>query len=156
MTNLAVLKKSRHRLREGDVFVMRLPDRLYLYGRVISTNAKAGWSMPGAILIYVYRSRSTRKAAVPTLALGDLLLPPMMTNRLGWSRGYFETIGHRRLKPSDVLRQHCFEDFAGRYFDETAAELPGPIEPVGMWGLHSYRSIDDEISKALGIALAPD
>jgi hypothetical protein len=155
MTNLAILKKSRHRLREGDVFVMRPPDGLYLYGRVISTVAKAGWSMPGAILIYVYRSRSSQKAAVPTLALGDLLLPPMMTNRLGWSRGYFETIGNKPLQPGDVLRHHCFENFAGRYFDETAAELPGPIAPVGTWGLHSYRSIDDEISKALGIPLAP-
>ena len=30
------------------------------------------------------------------------------------------------------------------------------IEPVGVWGLDSYRTIDDAISEALGIPLAPN
>jgi hypothetical protein len=55
----------------------------------------------------------------------------------------------------DVLPQHCFQDSRGWYFDEQGNRLHAAVEPVGQWGLHSYRTIDDEISKALGIPPAP-
>lgn len=48
--------------------------------------------------------------------------------------------------------QHCFLSASrGKYFDDQGHELPGPIEPVGDYRLHSLRTIDDEISDALGI-----
>ncbi len=86
-----------------------------------------------------------------------LLVSPMMTSRLPWSKGYFETVAHWPLKPDDVLPQHCFLSAArGRYFDEKGNELPGPIEPVGDYGLHSYRTIDDAMSGALGFDRMPN
>lgn len=36
-----------------------------------------------------------------------LLIAPIYINRLGWSRGYFETVGNRPLVPEDLLTQHC-------------------------------------------------
>jgi hypothetical protein len=132
-------------------------DRRYLFGRVISTEAMAGWSMR-ANLIYVYSARSDVKAAPEESAVrrDRLLIPPLMTNRLPWSRGYFETLTNRPLDEHDVLKQHCFRSSGGRYYDEALRELPGPTEPCGIWGLASYRTIDDAISEALGIPLAPD
>lgn len=62
----------------------------------------------------------------------------------------------RSLAEGDVLKQHCFKDSYGHYYDEQSRELPGRIEPCGVWGLHSYRTIDDDISDALGIPRAPD
>ena len=70
------------------------PDRLYLYGRVIRTDADAGFSLP-CNLIYVYRVRSKDKMEVPHLVLKQLLAPPMMTNKLPWTKGYFEFLEHR-------------------------------------------------------------
>lgn len=133
---------------------MRPLDGEYLFGRVIDTNANP-LGVGGAVLIYVYRARAATKDP-PVLLRGQLLVPPMMTNNQPWSKGYFEHVENRPLTPMDRLPQHSFKDSRGRYFDETGARLPGPIEPVGQWGLHSYRTIDDEISKALGIPLAPD
>ncbi len=153
--NLAVLKKTRRAPKAGDVFVMLPPDGLYLHGCVISTTADAGFSSP-CNLIYVYRFRTREKTPVPELVPKQLLVLPMMTNNLPWTRGYFESLEHREIAPRDWLSQHCFKDCFGRYFDEHCNELPGPVEPVGQWGLHSFRTIDDEISKALGIPLAPD
>ena len=158
--NLAVLKKTRKSPEAGDVFVMLPPDGLFLYGRVIAINASVG-QMKDCILIYVYRARSKEKAAVPELLRGQLLVPPIMTNKRPWTMGYFETLQKRELGPMDRLPQHCFFSSpflgrAGQYFDEYSNRLPGPIEPVGEWGLGSFRTIDDEISKALGIPLAPE
>ena len=159
--NLAVLKKTRKSPEAGDVFVMLPPDGLFLYGRVIATDATIG-PMRDCILIYVYRPRSEQKEAVPELLRGQLLVPPMMTNKRPWTMGYFETLQKRELGPMDRLPQHCFFSSplfpggVGRYFDEHSNHLSGPIEPVGEWGLHSFRTIDDEISEALGIPLAPE
>ena len=50
MTNLRVLKPSRKRLNAGDLLAMQLPDECYLFGRVITTEARIG-PMDGVILI---------------------------------------------------------------------------------------------------------
>lgn len=153
--NLAVLKKGRRRPAAGDVFVMAPSDGLFLYGRVIATDVSAG-GFPDANLIYVYRARSREKNVIPVLLRGQLLVPPMMTNNLPWTRGYLEFLANHPLGTMDRLPQHCFRDTRGWYFDEYGNRLPGPIEPVGQWGLQSFRTTDDEISKALGIPVAPD
>ena len=70
--------------------------------------------------------------------------------------GYFEHVENCPLSAMDRLPQHCFKDTRGWYFDERSRRLPGAVEPVGEWGVDSYRTIDDEISKALGIPLSPE
>lgn len=79
-----------------------------------------------------------------------------MTNRLPWSQGYLQTLGNRPLAGKDVLPQHYFRSWAGRYYDKHANELPGPIEPSGTCGLASFRTIDDVISDAIGDSPAAD
>ncbi|SCX89665.1 Imm26 family immunity protein [Microvirga guangxiensis] len=151
--NLAVLKKSRRRPETGDIFAMLPPDGAFLFGRVIATNVNAG-GFEGSNLIYVYRNRSVERSSPPKLSREELLLPPMMTNNLPWSKGYFEFLENRALEAADRFPVHCFRDTRGWYFEETGRRLTGIIDPVGTWGLHSFRTIDDEISKALGIPLA--
>jgi hypothetical protein len=155
--NLAVLKPSRRRVRAGDLFVMLPTDGSYLFGRVVRTDAVV--LAPGAILIYIYRHRSRNKSVPPAdfLRPQDLLVPPLLTNRLPWSRGYFETIANLPLVAEDVLSQHCFKRVSfGYYVDEWGRRLPGPSEPTGTYGLHSYRTIDDAVSEALGIPQVSD
>lgn len=154
--NLAALKKSRRAPQEGDIFVMQPPDGQFLFGRVIDTNARPFTADWRGVLIYVYRLRSAVKTPLPELLRGHLLLPPMMTNRLPWSKGYFEHLENRPLLPVDRLPQHCFRDIRGGYRDQAGNAVPGPVEPVGVFALKSYRTIDDAISEALGIPLAPD
>jgi hypothetical protein len=153
--NLEVLKRRRHVPKAGDVFVMKPPDGRYLFGRVISTDASGALGV-GCVLLYIYAARSVAKSPVPDLLRGQLLIPPVMTNRLGWVRGYFEHIENQPMRAMDRLRQHCFIDSRGWYFDENGTRLAGPTAPVGCWGFDSFRTIDDKISDALGIPLAPD
>jgi Immunity protein 26 len=156
-TNLQVLGPSRKKPKAGDVFATQPPDGKYLFGRVIDTEAAIG-PMKGCILIYLFQTRSDSKEppARGELTPAKLLFPPVMTNQLPWSRGYFETIAHSPLEPGDVLEVHCFRRSNGQYFDEANNELPGPVPPVGDWGLHSYRTIDDQISDALGFPRAAE
>lgn len=160
-TNIQVLKPSRRKVQTGDVFAVGLPDGTYIFGKVVSTNAK--WTLAvgadPAILIYLFRERSVTKAMPDPSALRPdrLLVSPIMTNRLPWTRGYFETLENVELTAYDLLPRHCFLSASrGKYFDENGKELEGAIEPVGDYALHSFGSIDEEISDALGLPSAPD
>lgn len=135
---------------------MWLIDNRYLFARVISTEAKAGWSLSGSILIYIYRTVTDDLQPPPKgeLTRDSLLVPPIMTNSLPWTKGYFETVAHAALSDTDVLPRHCFRSSSGKYYDEKCVELTGEVQPCGDWGLHSFRTIDDEISDAFGIARA--
>ena len=154
--NLKELKKSRKKIVEGDIFALLLPNNTYLFGRVISTIASIG-PMENCNLIYIYRDVSDDIKNVPELTPENLLVAPIMTNNLPWRKGYFEVVQSKALNISDKLKQHCFHcSFNGKFYDEYSNQLEKAVEPVGIWALHSYRTIDDEISTALGIPLSED
>ncbi|MFT3874092.1 MAG: immunity 26/phosphotriesterase HocA family protein [Nocardioides sp.] len=160
-TNIHVLRPSRKAVKAGDVFAVGLPEASYIFGRVVSTEAQ--WTLAigadPAILIYLFRDRSATKVMPDEAVLRPdrLLVSPIMTNRMAWTRGYFETLGNIPLGANDVLPRHCFlSGSRGRYYDDLGNELAGPIEPVGDYALHSFRTIDDQISDALGIPRVPE
>ena len=151
-TNLQIFSRSRKQPKAGDVFAMQLPDDRYVFGRVISTEAHAAPAMPGGVLISIDRTRSEAKEvpSVEEMRTDRLLVSPIMTNRLPWTRGYFEPLANIPLADDDVLAQHRFRRWDGCYDDENLSELSRSVEPVGDYGLHSFRTIDDEVSDALG------
>lgn len=131
----------------------------FIFGCVVVADPGMSFTpCPGRNLLYFYDHRG--KSADPNIELlnpNRLLIPPVWTNRRGWTMGYYRTIGRRRLLRSDYATQHCFSDsFFKRYVDERGSRLSRRTEPCGIWGIASYRWIDDRISEALGIALAPD
>ncbi|NJC85784.1 hypothetical protein HC030_25010, partial [Planosporangium mesophilum] len=157
LTNIRVLKPSRRRLTPGDIFVVGLPDETYIFGRVIRVDIPEECApTPRSNLIYIYRHRCRSK--VPELAQltpDRLLVPPLFTNRLGWSRGYFETVASQPLTPADLLPVHCFRTWTGAFVDDAGNRLPAERQPCGDFALWSFRGVDDQISKALGIPLVP-
>ena len=47
----------------------------------------------------------------------------LITNRVPWSKGYFEFLEHHDLGAMDRLRQHSFRDSRGFLFDEQGSRL---------------------------------
>lgn len=158
-TNLQILRPSRPKLRPGDIFTMRVPDGRYLFGRVILSDLpREAAPLPGSNLIYVYDVMASEKLPPPieSLTPDRLLIPPQFTNRLAWSKGYFENVDHRPLQESDLLPRHGFWDAVRkRYCDEAGNPLSSRTEPCGDWGLVSYRYIDDLVSDAVHIPRVP-
>jgi hypothetical protein len=137
---------------------MQLPAGLYLFGRVILADLPKGKApMPTSNLIYIYNVQVTEKIPpYDRLTPDNLLIPPQFTNRMAWTRGYFENVAYRPLQDNDLLAEHCFWDFNREtYRDESGGTREGVREPCGIWGLVSYRFIDDRISEALGIPPVP-
>lgn len=153
--NLNVLRKGRKKAENGDIFVFQLKQEpnQYRFGRVINIASKIG-GFNDTILIYLYGAISSDKAIVPDLDCQDLLVEPMATNQLPWTKGYFEHVEHRELKPNETLGRHYFRDFRGKLFDENGNEVSKASGPIGEDGLQSYKTIDDKASAALGYPLA--
>lgn len=125
-THLRVLKKSRRAPQRGDVFAFQLeplPDRFF-FGRVVATDTNLGGVDGSAILIYLYRASSPEKTVIPELRPSELLVPPLGTNRLPWSRGFFEVVKSAPIEPEDILPQHCFHGIRQPFVDEYGTPLP--------------------------------
>ena len=136
-----------------------MPDLHYVPGRVIRDDASVFTDTP-CLLLYFFRGLLDEMAIPPRAALqtSELLVPPVLTNRLPWSRGYFETLGNLAFDTGEILPTHSFRSHTRRdptYFDEQRRRVE-PVEPIGDWGLHSFRTIDDLLSRALDLPLAPD
>lgn len=156
--NAQFLGVSRPRLQPGDVFAMELGATNWLFGRVIRVDLRAPEApMPSSNLVYLFSAR----AATPDpdraeLRPDRLLVPPTFTNRQGWLKGYWRTVARWPLEPRDVRSRHCFWDPTRHmYRDDKGERLPGRLEMCGAWGLTSFRSIDDEVSDAIGLPRAP-
>lgn len=154
--NLERIGGPRRRPATGDLFVFRVHGE-FLFGRVVGANLPLSEApMPGAHLLYIYAVRSDSPSAPSTLDPHDLLIPPVFTNSMPWTKGYFRSIGTAPLEPSDLLPRLCFWDaLLRRYRDQTGRAAESVGAQCGSWGLVSYRGLDDQISHALGIPRAP-
>jgi ribosomal protein S18 acetylase RimI-like enzyme len=127
----------------GDVFAVSRADGEAILGRVVSTSAIVG-PTHGCALVYLYRD-------VPRPTREDLLMPPVLTTRGPWSRGYFTHVRSAPLLPGDYFERHVFRDAKGRIVDDEARPVDAaePGEPVGEWKLWDVATIDAAIDAAL-------
>jgi hypothetical protein len=157
-TNLVRMKRCRKQPENGEFFYMQLPFAQYLFGRIIIAEPRRELA-PGPMcnLIYIYNWQSPMPDPVYSELRPDrLLIAPVWTNRLAWTNGLFQFIESRPLTKADLLPQHCFFDsLRDKYVDERGEQIPVRVDPCGLWGLVSYRWIDDHVSDAVGIPRAP-
>jgi len=153
------MKGCRKAPQNGDVFYMQLPAGMYLFGRVIVAEPPPEVA-PGPMcnLIYIYNWKSLApNPDYSQLQCNRLLISPVWTNRLGWTRGYFQHIENKPLGETDLLTGHCFFDAARRrYVDQSGKPVKERVEPCGIWALVSYRWIDDHVSDAVGLPRVPE
>jgi len=154
--NLRKISKAKKSPQAGDIFIFTLDRTEYMFGMIVTTKARIG-PMEECVLIYIYSHATKDPSKVPELLKHDLLVPPMMTNKRPWTMGYFKTITHTNISHADTFPAHCFKSSRGRYYDEWGHQIKPNLKiPCGEWGLQSYRTIDDTISKALGLQLSKD
>lgn len=154
---LQVIAPYRKALKRGDVFAMKFDDSFFLHGHIVSTEAVwTGRAEDGLInLIYVYDRIASRVDDYDVAALSPsrLLVPPILTPRVGWSRGYFSVVAHIPLTPGDVLERHVFKKSANRewYFDDAGNEVETWDGPVGLYAGFTSSSIQLAVLHALGL-----
>ena len=166
-TNMIVLKPSRRKPKAGDLFVCNMRGERWVAGRVIHNQCKMMSGTGNEFLLYFYGMQVSDPAKLRPPFKPDLLIPPIITNALGWRIGLFETIANHPLASGEVLPRHYFlrsgasiewDDPRAEYVDEfkEPSPHPGPGELWGWSGLSGYANVDTDLSRALGMELAWD
>jgi hypothetical protein len=153
--NLETLHRTQLEPIEGDIFVVKPKQKDFYYGRVIQAHVTMhAWD---GVLVYIYNATSKSKQTIPEMKKDLLLIPPLILDAGCWGLGLVECIGNRILSKQEILDKHCFWDVVfGRYVDLEGNQLPQKTEPCGVYGLTPPRGLDNEISRALRMPLAPD
>jgi Immunity protein 26 len=152
--NLRRLRRRGRRPVAGDLFTVRLPDGDHLFGRVVDGPSERGAApMAGSYLIYVYKHRSTKaRPDLGRLKPDALLIPPVFVNHRGWTKGYFKVVGHEPIRDEDLVPTACFQDrLKGCYRNPTGTRIQERAEPCGIWATGNHRTLDNDISHALGL-----
>jgi hypothetical protein len=154
--NLELLGTSSKRIMTGDVFVLRPKGHLLYYGIVANTNATM-FSAKEIIHVQIFDYKSDVIQEIPdSLNKYPLLIPPILTNKLGWKKGYFKIIGNVSINNFMSVKEAAFFYYNGEIFNDNSQQLPKPysIETTGSFSITSYLNIDNLISLRLGIPLA--
>lgn len=157
-TNLRVLCPSREKRVPGDFFAYEMPDGIKRFGRLIARAVGIGFEAhPVQHLVYFFAGDEAGEFNPTKLSPHKLLIPPLVVNQKPWTLGYFQRVARIPLAEEDVLPTHCFYcPWRNKYLDEAGRELRWRVEPCGDFGLHSYRTVDDQLSEALGFAPIED
>jgi len=152
MANLRIQRPYRKPLHPGDVFSLQYGDSRFLFGRIVAVDVAFGGFESGCIGVHIYRAES-RSANLPEgLIESDLLIAPHYVNRLGFSRGYMPVIGSIPLCAADKRMDVCYRDAVrNRLVDDSGSPVDQPRRFIGFFGMGNFETLDEEISRALGI-----
>ena len=152
-TDLIAMKKSRKKPKKGDIFVVQPFQNIYYYGKVIETDIQSKDSfVNGMFLIFVYDKMSKSKDSPTPYDLDrcDLLIAPTIVNRLGWSRGYFETIYNLPLTDLERKMPFGFWSFQRQCFvNIEGARLDSRPKYYTDYGLGNYLVVGEKIQAVL-------
>lgn len=149
--DLIPMNKSRKHPKEGDIFWVQPLMNMYYYGKVIQTQIQSIDSLVnGMNLIFLYDKRATDHSILEDLSDAGFLIPPVIINKLPWSRGYFETIGSVPVTERDRSMSYGFWSFLKkRFVDVQGMPLANQPQYWSDYGLASYAIVGGKIQAAL-------
>ena len=149
--DLIAMTKSRKPPHEGDIFVVQPFSGVFYYGKVIQTNIRSKDScVNGMFLIFIYDKMSKSKCIPYDLDCSDLLSAPSIVNRLGWSRGFFETICSFPITDKEKNMSFGFWSFQKKCFVNTEGNvLTSRPKYYTDYGLSNYALVGEKIQTAL-------
>ena len=145
--NLKQGTPHRGSIRRGQSFKCEVCD-VKLNGAI----AGVGRFLPGMGTVYLLYFFRPDKAAFPVVS--ELLVRPLITNRLPFSRGYLQ-IDLDQSPSTRIAGRHGFRDLIDGYIYDEDGQRVGANEVdealIGTRALQSFRTIDDILSDALGL-----
>ena len=149
--DLLVLKKTRKKPKEGDIFVLNTKRDLYCYGKIIEVGVKSKDSfVNGMYLIYLYDYFSKTKELKVELDVDNLLIPPMVVNTQLWLKGYAETLSNIEVSEKERNLEFGFWDIGREiYVNINGDKIDNIPKLISLFGLGSYGIVGKEIQKVI-------
>lgn len=113
-------------------------------------------------LVYIYDVVAQERPDVTLTTPSNLILPPIVVNNLGWSRGYWEIVASEPIGHDDTLSQHRFVRYKGTsiYDYDIVDESGRPVKDRVPWkkidpqklsqsGFSNFNHVDWQIRQIL-------
>lgn len=151
---LNVIKRTRTKPAEGDIFVLSPREGLYFYGRVLRVNIVHINKDPfihGKSVIVIFRCRSSQISLDGYRPNYDeILIRPAIVDDSYWSRGYFYTIGNEPIsKKERMLDLGFYNTSFGRFLTETGKEMNHRPKLLGIYGISTIIGIGAKVNQEL-------
>ena len=164
MNTFTLIKKSKPKLKAGDYFYYILNNRNYV-GVVIHNHLekqyKEGSSVVCLFLDYTFDSEKhiSVEEIRKNIIEKNLLIPPIIQNRRGWTCGFFCNIGNFDLDTVyDTLHECRFATFTGGgMYDFTHVPIKSVIDfkLVGSVGLYTWEGAEALLQMSLNLDFNP-
>lgn len=156
---LRVIKKTKPKIKIGDVFVLSPRENIYFYGKVLKTNIKTINNdnfVEGKQTIFIHKCRSnqiTLDNFEPNY--DDLLINPSIVDISYWQKGFFYNVGNLPLTDVEKTLDYGFYKFGipgirdGWFCTEEGEKLNHQPRIKGIYGVATITGISAEIEKEI-------
>ncbi|WP_424405452.1 hypothetical protein [Pasteurella sp. PK-2025] len=157
MTTLQFIKKSRPKLKQGDVFYYLINNKYYL-GTVLLTQLDRDIKDNTAIVVLLtnYSIEDIHDFSIEKLHKKieelSLIAPPTLINKKAWNLGYFVNLTNVNYLNKEILNLLRFEcwDHLCDYQYNPSYNIP-ELKLFGSSGIYGYEGIEYIIQIGLGL-----
>ncbi len=149
-----VIKKTRDKPKEGDVFLVRPREGIYFYGRVHKTEIEHianDTFINGKNMVFIFENKTTSLDLSEYSPNYDkILVGPEIVDDSYWRRGFFFTIANIPIDEYEKNLDYGFYSFGrGGFYKEDGRKLLHQPRFMGTYGIATITGIAYKIEKEL-------
>lgn len=153
---LRVIKKTKVKLKEGDVFVLSPRENIYFYGKVLKTNIdhkEKDTFVHGKNVVFIFKNKTT----VPSIDdfkpdYSQLLIRPAIVDISYWNKGFFYNVGNTGISDYEKNLDYGFYRIGIKsdwYCKEDGTVLETKPKILGLYGITTITGIARLVEKEL-------
>lgn len=153
---LRLIKKTKVKLRDGDVFVLSPRKNVFFYGKVLKTNInhiEKDTFVHGKNVVIIFNNKTTK----PTIEdfkpdYSQLLIRPAIVDISYWNKGLFYTVGNVGISNYEEDLNYGFYKIginSNWYCKEDGIILESKPKILGIFGISTITGIALQIEKEL-------
>jgi len=151
---LKVIKKTKCKPKEGDIFLVSPREGIYFYGRVFKAEIKHianDTFINGKNAVFIFKCK-TRTLDLSNYLPNyeELIIDPVIVDDIYWRKGFFYTIANIPIDDYEKELDYGFYSIGkGKYFKEDGHELMHQPQILGTYGIATIIGIARNIEKEL-------
>lgn len=151
---LKVIKRSKNKPVDGDVFVLSPRDGVYFFGKVLNSDIqhiREEIFLHRKCMVCIFESKCNKITIDEFISdYSNLLINPIIVDVSYWTKGYFHTIGNESISDKEKELDYGFYKIGnGKIYREDGRELSQRPQLLGTYGIASITGVASLVQKEL-------
>lgn len=153
---LKVIKKSKPKIKEGDIFVLSPIENVYFYGKVLKANINHisnDTFVQDKHLVFIFKNKTISQnidGFNPNYS--KLLIRPTIVDVSYWNKGFFFNVGNTQILEMEKKLDYGFLKIgfkANTYCKEDGTALDRKPEILGIFGVSTITGVASKVQKEI-------